>query len=194
MVCLLYFPRQQQNHPFMHLRHAISHLHPTPPLYYCPHSTKAFPIHSQQHSLSNCRGQRGRPDIQTGKSAETIPTKWDWVMENKARGEMKGKPLLVLIAVFKNAQLKKCLESQTYLCSPLLILWFIFSSVHRCSQKSPGDWIQLYGIIRHRGLCMQTGPECGHAEVSASTLGPLPSEAAHVFGLSHGVDVCMEKM
>lgn len=71
-------------------------------------------------------------------------------MENKARGEMKGKSLLVLIAVFKNAQLKKCLESQTYLCSPLLILWFIFSSVHRCSQRSPGDWIQLYGIILKR--------------------------------------------
>lgn len=48
---------------------------PPPPLYYCPHPAKAFPIHSQQHSLSNCGGQRGRPDIQTGKSAETIPIK-----------------------------------------------------------------------------------------------------------------------
>lgn len=41
---------------------------------------------------------------------------------------------------------------------------------------------------------MQTGPERGHAEVSASTLGPLPLEAGHAVGLSHSVDVWMEKM
>lgn len=84
-VCLLYFPRQQQNHPFTHLRHAISHSPSS-----CCHPPKAFPIHSRQHTLSNCSGQCSRPDIQTGKSAEIIPIKWDWMMENKARGDMKG--------------------------------------------------------------------------------------------------------
>lgn len=51
-----------------------------------------------------------------------------------------------------------------------------------------------YAEVRHGGLCMQTGPERSHVEVSATSLGLLPSQAAHVFGLSHSVDVCMEKM
>lgn len=51
-----------------------------------------------------------------------------------------------------------------------------------------------YVEVRDGGLCMQTGSECGHAEVSASTLGLLPLEAAHIVGLSYSVDVWMEKM
>lgn len=42
--CLSYFPRQQQNHPFTHLCHAISHSPSS-----CP-PPKTFPIHSRQHT------------------------------------------------------------------------------------------------------------------------------------------------
>lgn len=51
-----------------------------------------------------------------------------------------------------------------------------------------------YAEVRDGGLCMQTGSWSGHSEVSASTLGPLPSEAGHAVGLSYGVDVWTEKM
>lgn len=51
-----------------------------------------------------------------------------------------------------------------------------------------------YAEVRDGGLCMQTGPERGHAEVSASTLGLLPLEAGHSAGLSDSVDVWTEKM
>lgn len=54
--------------------------------------------------------------------------------------------------------------------------------------------VRDYAEVRDGGLCMQTGPECGHAEVSASTLGLLPLEAGHTVGLSHSVDVWMENM
>lgn len=36
----------------------------------------------------NAAGQISKQE--TGKSAEIIPIKWDWMMENKARGDMKG--------------------------------------------------------------------------------------------------------
>lgn len=51
-----------------------------------------------------------------------------------------------------------------------------------------------YVEVRDGGLCMQTGPECGHGEVSASTLGLLPLGAGHILGLSHSADVWMEKI
>lgn len=58
----------------------------------CSHPPKAFPIHSQQHSwvivVVNAAGQISKQE--TGKSAEIIPIKWDWMMENKARGDTKG--------------------------------------------------------------------------------------------------------
>ncbi len=54
--------------------------------------------------------------------------------------------------------------------------------------------VRDYAEVRDGGLCMQTGPECGHAEVSTSTLGLLPLEAGHIVGLSHGDDVWTEKV
>lgn len=122
-VCLLYFPRQQQNHPFTHLRHAISQLPSSR-----SHPPKAFPIHSQQHSLSNCSGQRSRPDIQTGNRKKcrnySDQVRLDDGKQGKRRHERRVRKcthgvgftlLLVLIAVIKNGQLKTCPKSQTHL-------------------------------------------------------------------------------
>lgn len=155
--CLLYFPRQQQNHPFTHLHHAISH-----PLSSC-HPPKTFPIHSQQHTLSNCSGQCGRLDIQTGNRKKC----WNYSDQVRLDDGKQGRRrharrvtkwtfevsltfLLVLISVIKNGQLKTCPNSLThidFITGQNESSRIIFSSMRWFYQRSPDNRLQLCGIM-----------------------------------------------
>lgn len=89
---------------------------------------------------------------ETGKSAEIIPIKWDWMMENKGRGTWEGHSWsrLHTAACFDCSDLTK----KSWRLKVKHSSWFyhsrgssIFSPVHRCYQRSPGDWTQLWGIM-----------------------------------------------